>query len=120
MFPLALPPLLSMRRCASAGQKAPAYNAVPLREQQLAQYQMGKAKARVEAARDMLYRAAKMAYDDVASSGTWLSLEAKIRLQLALSFAAETCAEAVRYVNDAIPRSAWKIASSATSVISMC
>src|SRR5215813_8662145 len=38
--------------------KTPAYNATPLREQQLAQFQMGKAKARVEASRDTLYRAA--------------------------------------------------------------
>jgi alkylation response protein AidB-like acyl-CoA dehydrogenase len=57
----------------------------------------------------MLYRAAKMAYDDVASSGTWLSLEAKICLRLALSFAAETCAEAVRYVNDAIGASSIRL-----------
>src|SRR5205823_15002921 len=43
--------------------KTPAYNATPLREQQLAQFHMGKAKARVEAARDTLYRAAETAYD---------------------------------------------------------
>jgi indole-3-acetate monooxygenase len=89
--------------------KTPAYNAVPLREQQLAQYQMGRARARVEAARDTLYRAADAAYDDVASGGNSLSIEAKIRVQLALSFAAEACAEAVRYVNDAIGASSIRL-----------
>ena len=48
--------------------KTPAYNATPLREQQLAQFQMGKARARVEASRDTLYRAAEAAYDDVVRS----------------------------------------------------
>jgi alkylation response protein AidB-like acyl-CoA dehydrogenase len=89
--------------------KTSAYNVVPLREQQLAQYQIGKASARVEAARDTLYRAADAAYGDVASGGASLSIEAKIRVQLALSFAAETCAEAVRYVNDAIGASSIRL-----------
>src|SRR5207249_11712843 len=82
--------------------KTPAYNATPLREQQLAQFLMGKAKARVEASRDTLYRAADAAYDDVATSGSLLSREAKVRLQLAVCFAAEACAEAVRLVDDAV------------------
>jgi hypothetical protein len=81
--------------------KIPAYNAVPLREQQLAQHQMGRAAARVEASRDTLHRAAEAAYEDVARSGALLSMGAKIRLQLAVCFAAEACAEAVRFVNDA-------------------
>jgi indole-3-acetate monooxygenase len=93
--------------------KTAAYNAIPLREQQLAQYHIGKAKARVEAARDTLYRAADAAYEDVASGGRGISLsiEAKIRVQLALSFAAETCAEAIRYVNDAIGASSIRLES---------
>ena len=82
--------------------KTPFYNATPLREQQLAQFQMGKAKARVEASRDTLHRAAEAAYDDVALSGGLLSVEAKVRLQLAVCFAAEACAEAIRCVNDAV------------------
>jgi alkylation response protein AidB-like acyl-CoA dehydrogenase len=80
--------------------KTPAYNATPLREQQLAQFQLGKAAARVEASRDTLYRAAEFAFDDVERSNALLSPVAKIRLQLAVSFAAEACAEAVRFVND--------------------
>jgi alkylation response protein AidB-like acyl-CoA dehydrogenase len=78
------------------------YNATPLREQQLVQYQVGKAKARVEASRDTLHHAASAAYDETALSEKRLSTDAKIRLQLAVSFAAEACAEAVRFVNDAV------------------
>jgi indole-3-acetate monooxygenase len=89
--------------------KTPAYNATPLREQQLAQFQMGKAKARVEASRDTLYRAAEAAYDDVVRSNALLSRDAKIRLQLAACFAAEACAEAVRFVNDAVGTSSIRI-----------
>jgi alkylation response protein AidB-like acyl-CoA dehydrogenase len=89
--------------------KTPAYNATPLREQQLAQFLMGKAKARVEASRDTLYRAAEAGYDDVVASGALLSVEAKIRLQLAVCFAAEACAEAVRWVNDAVGASSIRL-----------
>lgn len=89
--------------------KTPAYNATPLREQQLAQFQMGKAKARVEASRDTLYRAAEAAYDDVAESTALLSVDSKIRLQLAACFAAEACAEAVRFVNDATGTSSFRL-----------
>ena len=82
--------------------KTPAYNAKPLREQQLAQFQLGKARSRVEAARDTLHCAATVAYDDVERSGALLSPESKIRIQLAACFTAEACAEAVRLVNDAV------------------
>jgi len=89
--------------------KTPAYNATPLREQQLAQFQMGKARARVEASRDTLYRAAEAAYDDVARSNALLSRDAKIRLQRAVCFAAEACAEAVRFVNDTVGTSSIRV-----------
>jgi alkylation response protein AidB-like acyl-CoA dehydrogenase len=89
--------------------KTAAYNAVPLREQQLVQYQMGKAKARVEASRDTIHRAASAAYDEVAQSGAGLSPDAKVRLQLAVCFAAEACAEAVRLVNDSIGAAAIRL-----------
>ncbi|MSP12704.1 MAG: hypothetical protein EXR62_07065 [Chloroflexi bacterium] len=81
-------------------KKTPAYVVTPLREQQLAQFQMGKALARVEASRDTLYRAAEVAYEEVSRSNALLSREMKVRLQLAVCFAAEACAEAVRFVND--------------------
>jgi indole-3-acetate monooxygenase len=80
--------------------KTAAYNAVPLREQQLAQFLMAKARARVDASRDTLHRAAADAHADVMASNSLLSTEAKIRVQLAVSFAAEACGEAVRLVND--------------------
>jgi alkylation response protein AidB-like acyl-CoA dehydrogenase len=91
--------------------KTARYNATPLREQQLVQYQMGKAKALVEASRDTLYRAASAAYDETALSKTRLSVDAKVRLQLAVSFAAEACAEAVRYVNDVVGASSIRLGS---------
>jgi len=89
--------------------KTPAYNTVPLREQQLAQFQIGKAKARVEAARDTLHRAAAEGYEEVVASGALLSNAAKVRLQLAVCFAAEASAEAVRLVNDAVGASSVRL-----------
>jgi alkylation response protein AidB-like acyl-CoA dehydrogenase len=88
--------------------KTAAYNAVPLREQQLPQFQLGNAQARVEASRDTLHAAAVAAYVEVDRTGALLSREAKIRLQLAACFAAETAAEAVRLVNDAVGASAFR------------
>jgi alkylation response protein AidB-like acyl-CoA dehydrogenase len=79
--------------------KTAAFNATPLREQQLPQFQIGKARALIEAARATLHCAAEAAYDQVAGSGRLLSPESKIRLQLAVAFAAEATAEAVRFVS---------------------
>ena len=89
--------------------KTPAYQGTALRDQQLAHFLMGKARARVEASRDTVNRAAEFAYPDVERSGALLSREAKIRLQLAVSFAAEVCAEAVRFVNDVVGTSSIRI-----------
>src|SRR5262245_61365357 len=89
--------------------KTPAYNATPLREQQLAQVLMGRARARVEASRDTLHRAAEAAFDEVSASGDLLSTEGKVRVQLAVCFAAEACAEAVRIVNDAVGASSIRL-----------
>jgi alkylation response protein AidB-like acyl-CoA dehydrogenase len=89
--------------------KTPAYQGAALRDQQLAQFLMGKARARVEASRDTINRAAETAYQEVERRGELLSPEAKIRLQLAVSFAAEACAEAVRLINDAVGASAIRI-----------
>jgi indole-3-acetate monooxygenase len=86
--------------------KTPGYQQIVLQDQQLAQYFLGKAAGLVEASRDTLWRAAETAYDEVEKSGTTLSREAKIRLQLAVSFAAEACAEATRCANDAVGTSA--------------
>jgi alkylation response protein AidB-like acyl-CoA dehydrogenase len=91
--------------------KTPAYNAIPLREQQLAQFQIGKARARVEASRDTLYCAAGAAFYETTLSTMRLSSDAKIRLQLAVSFAAEACTEAARYVNDVVGASSIRLGS---------
>jgi indole-3-acetate monooxygenase len=86
--------------------KTPAYNATPLREQQLAQFLLGKAQSRVEASRDTLHAAVAEGYGDVVSSGALLSQRSKMRMQLAASFAADACAEAVRLVDDVVGTSA--------------
>jgi indole-3-acetate monooxygenase len=91
-----------------ARTKIPAYNVTPVREHQWAQLAVGKARARVEAARDTLHRSAEEAYDDAASSSS-LSWDSKVRLQLAASFAAEACAEAVRLVADVAGSSAIRL-----------
>src|SRR3954451_15581728 len=89
--------------------KTPAYQGTPLKEQQLAQFLLGKAASRIEAARDTLFRAADIAYADAESSGRSLSVESKVRVQLAVSFAAEACAEAMRFINDVAGTSSIRI-----------
>ena len=51
---------------------------------------------------------AQLAYEE-AATGSLLSWDAKTRLQLALCFAAETCAEAVRLVSEAAGSSAIRL-----------
>lgn len=89
--------------------KTPAYQGVPLRQQQLAQFLIGKAASRVEAARDTLLRAADEAYADAECSGSSLTNGSKIRIQLAASFAAEACAEASRLINDVVGTASIRI-----------
>ena len=89
-----------------AKTKTPAYYATPLREQQLAQAGVARAQARVEASRDTIHAAAAAAYEDVDGGGALLSQDSKVRLQLAVAFAAEACAEAVRLVSDVVGSSA--------------
>jgi indole-3-acetate monooxygenase len=82
--------------------KTPAYQGTPLKQQQLVQFLIGKAAARVAAARDTLLCSANEAYAEAQQSGSSLSDTSKVRIQLAVSFAAETCAEASRLVNDVV------------------
>jgi indole-3-acetate monooxygenase len=95
--------------CALVQTKTPAYQGTARREQQFAQFLIGKARARVEASRNTIISAAKFAYKEVERSGMLLSPEAKIRLQLAASFAAEACAEAVRFVNGVVGDSSIRL-----------
>lgn len=90
-----------------ARTKVAAYQAVPMREQQLVQFCVGKAKARVDAARDSLHGAGREAY--IETIGGPLSLPTKTRLQLAVCFAADVCAEAVRLLHDAAGSSAIRL-----------
>lgn len=94
-----------------AETKTPAYGATPLRELTLAQHAAGKALGRVNAARDTLHRSAEMAFDQV-SDGSLLSDESKIRLQAAVCFSAEICAEAVRIASGAAGASAIRLGHS--------
>jgi alkylation response protein AidB-like acyl-CoA dehydrogenase len=87
--------------------KTPAYQVTPLRDQQLAHYLTGKAQARVAAARDTIHRAAEEAYDEASRS--LLSWDTKLRLQLAVCFAADASAEAVRLVNEVAGTSAIRL-----------
>ena len=62
-------------RVATLLDAVEAIQGVPLQQQQLAQFLLGKAAApRIEAARDTLFRAADAAYTDVESSGKGLSV----------------------------------------------
>jgi alkylation response protein AidB-like acyl-CoA dehydrogenase len=82
--------------------KTAAYNTVALRDQQLTHYSLGKAQSRVNASRDTLHASIAAAYDELEQTNALLSADAKVRLTLAACFAAEACAEAVRFVDDVV------------------
>ncbi|WP_290649747.1 hypothetical protein, partial [Aquisalimonas sp.] len=63
----------------------------------------------VNASRDTLHAAAREAYEETKAGGELLSWDAKIRLQLAVTFAAESCAEAVRLVHAVAGASAIRL-----------
>jgi alkylation response protein AidB-like acyl-CoA dehydrogenase len=54
-------------------------------------------------------RAAGVAYADAENSGKSLSVTSKVRVQLAVSFAAEACAEAIRFINDVVGTSSIRL-----------
>jgi alkylation response protein AidB-like acyl-CoA dehydrogenase len=83
------------------------YQTTPLRDQQLVHYLTGKANARIAAARDTVFNAAAAAYEE--AKGSLLSWDSKVRLALAVTFAAETCAEAVRLINEVAGTSAIRL-----------
>jgi indole-3-acetate monooxygenase len=89
--------------------KTPAYQGTALNQQQLAQFLIGNAASRVEAARDTLSRVAGEAYTDAENSGKSLSVRSKVRIQLAVSFAAEASGEAGRMINDVVGTSSIRI-----------
>ena len=89
--------------------KTAAYNAVPLRDQQLTHFLLGKAQSRVTASRDTLHAAMAAAHDELERTNALLSTEAKARLTLAACFAVEACAEAVRFVDDVVGTSSVRL-----------
>ncbi|WP_290650731.1 acyl-CoA dehydrogenase family protein, partial [Aquisalimonas sp.] len=89
--------------------KTPAFSATALRDQAVAQHAVGRAAGKVNASRDTLHAAAREAYEETKAGGELLSWDAKIRLQLAVNFAAESCAEAVRLVHAVAGASAIRL-----------
>jgi alkylation response protein AidB-like acyl-CoA dehydrogenase len=89
--------------------KTAAYNTVALRDQQLVHYLLGKAQSRVAASRDTLHASAAAAYEEVSRTNALLSSDAKVRQTLADCFAAEACAEAVRFVDDVVGTSSVRL-----------
>lgn len=88
-----------------AHRKTPSYTTIPLRAHELVQFQAGRARALVDAAREFLYATSTEGYEE-AASGSLLSKGTKVRMQLAACFAAEACAEAGRLVSAAAGSSA--------------
>jgi alkylation response protein AidB-like acyl-CoA dehydrogenase len=88
-----------------AERKTPSYTLLPLRERELAQCQAGRARALVDASREYLHKTGAEGFAE-AATGSLLSSETKIRMQLAGCFAAEACAEAGRLVHAAAGASA--------------
>lgn len=79
--------------------KTPAFTETSLRDQPITQHTVGRAASKVNASRDTLYAAAGEAYNELEAGGNLLSWDAKLRLQLAINFAAGACTEAVRLVH---------------------
>ena len=91
-----------------AGQKTPAMTLNPLREREMAQHHIGRARALLDASRAYLHDSISDAYA-IAERGEPLTTDAKVRCQLAACFAAEACAEAVRLVHEAAGTSAIRL-----------
>jgi alkylation response protein AidB-like acyl-CoA dehydrogenase len=83
-----------------AQTKVPALNTQSLAHRSSAQWQVAKAKSLVDASRSYIDAATTTAIEEVATTGQ-LSMDRKVDLQLAASFAAEACADAVDLVWDA-------------------
>jgi len=86
--------------------KTPAFTETALRDQPVAQHTIGRAASKVNAGRDTLYAVAEEAYNELVESGELLSMDAKIRLQLAINFTVGACTEAVQLVHQTAGSSA--------------
>jgi indole-3-acetate monooxygenase len=90
-----------------AETKIAAFTAPVLRDRELMQYLVGKAHSRVQAARAYLHQASAAAYDEAV--GGPMSMDTKLELQLAVAYATEAGAEAVRYVHEAVGASGIRV-----------
>ena len=84
----------AIARFMALADRVPAMTAQPLKQRELAQINLGRARALTAAARAYLYRSAETAFEAV-SAGKPLDMALKIDLQLAACVAAENAAQAV-------------------------
>ncbi len=92
-----------------AEKKVANFTATTLRDRELIQFLAGKALSRVNASRAYLHQACAAGFEEVSATQVSLSTNAKIEIQLASTFAAEACVEAVRAVHDAVGTSGIRI-----------
>lgn len=85
---------------ALAAKKTPAYMPSPLRQRAMAQSQVARAEARLEAARAYLYEAFRETWDN-AVAGRFITLPLKMKVVLAAIHATQAAAEAVDLVHAA-------------------
>jgi alkylation response protein AidB-like acyl-CoA dehydrogenase len=86
---------------ALATRKMPSYSRVPLHDREMAQHHAARASALLDASRLYLNDAISDAYAS-AERDHWLSDDSRTRCQLAACFAAQSCAEAVDLVHEAV------------------
>jgi alkylation response protein AidB-like acyl-CoA dehydrogenase len=111
--PIALlaPPALGVARAAlddlieMAGKKTPRYTAAPMRDRQMVQRQVAEAAAHLGAGRAFLHETFQANWE-AASHNDTLTLERKLTMQLATTYAIQSAAKAVDLVHEAAGASA--------------
>jgi alkylation response protein AidB-like acyl-CoA dehydrogenase len=111
--PVALlaPPALGVARAALddlielARKKTPSYTASPLSKRQVVQRQVAEAEATLSAGRAFLYETFRDAWE-AAVQGVEITLERKLKMQLATTFAVQSAAKAVDLVHEVAGASA--------------
>jgi alkylation response protein AidB-like acyl-CoA dehydrogenase len=111
--PVALlaPPALGVARAAiddligMASKKTPSYTVLALRDRQVVQRQVAEAEATLSAGRAFLHETFRDAWE-AAVQGAEITLERKLKMQLAITYANIAAAKAVDLVHDAAGASA--------------
>lgn len=93
---------------ALASTKTPAMSVSPLRDREMVQHHVARARALLDASRAYIHESVSEAYA-IAERREPLTTEVKVRCQLAANFAAESCAEAVRLVHEVAGSSGVRI-----------